>query len=270
MGPAGRGRQVSARRTRSPPLAIDRDWRLAGNNAVRTMTAVSLVNAFWYMSEWSSGGAAVTFANLVSVLLATRDSPARDALNFLKGAALANLIGTAAHYAVLTSTGDFLLLAAVVLPISMLAAAGRADKRAVSAGGFGISVFSALDPLNVMDCDFASALNGVLANLLGVATAVLALAALPPPGAQPSCCPTPAGGAPPCSNGPPCSHPRARPPSRRRIRSCWRPAPAGAAPAGRRAGPPSRPCDHRRRAGPFRQARKAANVQQPRLATAAA
>jgi len=176
-----RGRRVSARRTRSQPLAIDRDWRLAGNNAVRTMTAVSLVNAFWYMSEWSSGGAAVTFAGLVSVLLATRDNPARDALNFLKGAALANLIGTVAHYAVLTSTGDFLLLAAVVLPISMLAAAGRADKRAVSAGGFGITVFSALDPLNVMDYDLASALNGVLANLLGVATAVLAFAALPPP-----------------------------------------------------------------------------------------
>jgi len=154
---------------------------LAGNNAVRAMAAVSLVNAFWYMSEWSSGGAAATFAGLVSVLLATRDDPARDALNFLKGAALANLIGTVAHYAVLTSTGDFLLLAAVVLPISMLAAAGRADKRAVSAGGFGITVFSALDPLNVMDYDLASALNGVLANLLGVATAVLAFAALPLP-----------------------------------------------------------------------------------------
>jgi len=176
-----RGRRASARRTRSQPLAIDRDWRLAGNNAVHTMAAVSLVNAFWYMSEWSSGGAAATFAGLVSVLLATRDNPARDALNFLKGAALANLIGTVAHYAVLTSTGDFLLLAAVVLPISMLAAAGRADKRAVSAGGFGITVFSALDPLNVMDYDLASALNGVLANLLGVATAVLAFAALPPP-----------------------------------------------------------------------------------------
>ncbi len=176
-----RGRRVSTGRAGSQPLAFDRDWRLAGNNAVRAMAAVSLVDAFWYVSEWSSGGAAVTFAGLVSVLLATRDNPARDVLNFLKGAALANLVGLVAHYVVLTSTGDFLLLAAVVLPISMIAVAGRSDARAVSAGGFGITVFSALDPLNVMDYDLASALNGVVANLLGVATAVLAFAALPPP-----------------------------------------------------------------------------------------
>ena len=176
-----RGHRISTKRARSQPLAFDRDWRLARNNAIRTMTAVSLVNAFWYVSQWSSGGAAVTWAGLVSILLATRENPARDALNFLKGAALADLIGTAAHYTVLTSTGDFFLLAAVVLPISMLAAVGRADKRVASAGGFGIVVFSALDPLNVMDYDLASNLNGVLANLLGVAMAVLAFAALPPP-----------------------------------------------------------------------------------------
>ncbi len=176
-----RGHRVGARRTRSTPLAFDRDWLMARNNAVRTMTAVSLVNAFWYFSKWSSGGAAVTWAGLVSVLLATRENPARDALNFLQGAALAELIGTVAHYTILTSTGDFFLLAAVVLPISMLAAIGRADKHAASAGGFGIVVFAALDPLNVMDYDLASSINGVLATLLGVATAVLAFAALPPP-----------------------------------------------------------------------------------------
>ena len=176
-----RGHRVSTRRVRSQPLAFDRDWRLACNNAVRTMTAVSLVNAFWYASEWPSGGAAVTWAGLVSVLLATRDNPARDAFNFLQGAALADLIGTVAHYTILTSTGDFFLLAAVVLPISMLAAVGRADKRVASAGGFGIVVFSAIDPLNVMDYDLASSLNGVLANLLGIAMAVLAFSALPPP-----------------------------------------------------------------------------------------
>ena len=176
-----RGHRVGIGRARSTSLAFDRDWRLAGNNAVRTMTAVSLVNAFWYFSKWSSGGAAVTWAALVSVLLATRENPARDALYFLQGAALAELIGTIAHYTILTSTGDFFLLAAVVLPISMLAAVGRADKHVASAGGFGIVVFAALDPLNIMDYDLASSLNGVLANLLGVATAVLAFAALPPP-----------------------------------------------------------------------------------------
>ncbi len=176
-----RGRRAGAGRVRSRPFAFDRDWRMARNNAIRTILAVSLLNAFWYVSDWSAGGVAVTWAGLVSVLLATRETPARDALDFLKGAALADLIANVAHYTVLTSTGDFLLLASVVLPISMLAAVGRADARVASAGGFGIVVFSALEPSNVMQYDLASSLNGVLANLLGVAAAVLAFAALPPP-----------------------------------------------------------------------------------------
>ena len=176
-----RGRRAGRRRAPARPLAFDRDWRLAGNNALRTMSAVSLVNAFWYVSDWSTGGTAVTWAALVSLLLCARQNQTQAAFEFFLGAALAEIIGLVAHYTVLTATPGFPLLAAVALTIGIYGAAGRADKRATSAGGFGIVVFTALEPLNVMQYDVAASLNGALATLLGVGTAVIAFASLPPP-----------------------------------------------------------------------------------------
>ncbi len=176
-----RGGRIGLRRAPAQPLPLDRDGRLAFNNGLRTAVAVSLTNAFWYFSEWPSGGTAVTFAALVSALLAARDNAAKAALDFLLGAALAYVIGIAAHYIILTSSGAFGLLAAVILPIGMMGAMGRFDSRAVISGGFGITVFTALEPLNVMQYDLAASLNGALASLLGIGTAVLAFSSLPPP-----------------------------------------------------------------------------------------
>lgn len=175
------GRRLSARRTRAAALAFDRDWVLGGNNALRTVLAVSLVNAFWFASGWSSGGGAVTWVSLGCILLANRENSAKAASNFLLGAALAELLGTVLHYTVLTSTGDFRLLAAVALPLAMLAAIGRADSRVAVGGGFGLVVFTALEPLNVMEYDLGASLNGIAATMLGLVAAVLSFAALPPP-----------------------------------------------------------------------------------------
>ena len=176
-----RGGRIGRRRAPSQSHAPDRDGRVALNNGLRTAAAVSLVNAFWYVSEWSSGGAAVTYAGLVSALLASRDNPPRAALDFLIGAALAYFVGIMAHYTILTTSGAFGLLAAVMLPVGMMAAMGRQDSRAVISGGYGITVFAALEPLNVMPYDLAASLNGAIAALSGVAVAILAFSALPPP-----------------------------------------------------------------------------------------
>lgn len=154
---------------------------MGGNNALRTVLAVSLVNAFWFASGWSSGGGAVTWVSLGCILLANRENSAKAASNFLLGAALAELLGTVLHYTVLTSTGDFRLLAAVALPLAMLAAIGRADSRVAVGGGFGLVVFTALEPLNVMEYDLGASLNGIAATMLGLVAAVLSFAALPPP-----------------------------------------------------------------------------------------
>lgn len=85
----------------------------------------------------------------------------------------------------LTTSGSFPLLAAVLLPVCMLAALGRSDARAVSGGGYGLVVLGIIGPTNVMQYQLDATLNDVVATLLGLGLAVIAFSALPPP-ASPS------------------------------------------------------------------------------------
>jgi uncharacterized membrane protein YccC len=175
------GRRVGNRRTHSRRLSIDRDGRQAFNNAIRTAVAVSLANGFWYASGWPSGSAAVTWTAVASILLAARPSPTIATRNFLVGAALAAVVGVVVHYSVLTTSGSFPLLAAVLLPVCMLAALGRSDTRALSGSGYALVVLGIISPTNVMQYQLDATLNDVLADLLGLGLAVIAFSALPPP-----------------------------------------------------------------------------------------
>jgi uncharacterized membrane protein YccC len=175
------GRRADNRHTPFRPLSIDRDGRQAFNNALRTAVAVSLANGFWYVSDWPSGATAVTWAALASMLLAARPNPAIATRNFLVGAALAAVVGVVVHYGILTTNGSFPLLAAVLLPVCMLAVLGRSDARAVAGGGYGLVVLTIISPTNIMQYQLAATLNGVVADLLGLGLAVIAFSALPPP-----------------------------------------------------------------------------------------
>ncbi len=166
------------------PLAADWDGRRAAKDALRTILAVSLPNAFWYLSGWVTGGAMVTWAALVSVLFASRPDNAAASLDFMIGAAFAALVGLVAHYTILTTTGVFLQLAAVLLPIGMLMAMGRYDKRAKLGAGYGLVVLTFVGPKNVMVFDLGSSVNGALADLLGMGVATIAFAALVTQGSQ--------------------------------------------------------------------------------------
>jgi uncharacterized membrane protein YccC len=115
------------------------------------------------------------------MLLAARPNPTVATRNFLIGAALAAVVGVIVHYGILTTSGSFPLLAAVLLPVCMLAALGRSDARAVSGGGYGLVVLNIVGPTNVMQYQLDATLNGVVADLLGLGLAVIAFSALPPP-----------------------------------------------------------------------------------------
>jgi uncharacterized membrane protein YccC len=150
--------------------------------------AVSLANGFWYVSDWPSGAAAVTWTALASMLLAARPNPIISSRDFLVGATLAAVVGVVVHYSILTTTGGFPLLAAALLPVCMLGALGRSDARAVSGGGYGIVVFNITGPTNVMQYQFDATLNDVVAALLGLGLAVIAFSALPPPASASTRC----------------------------------------------------------------------------------
>jgi uncharacterized membrane protein YccC len=175
------GRRAGNRHTPIRPLSIDRDGHLALNSAVRTAVAITLANGFWYLSGWPSGAAAVTWTALASVLLAARPNPTIATRNFLIGAAFAAVVGLVVHFGILTASGNFPLLAAVLLPVCMLGALGRSDARALSGGGYAIVVLNIIGPNNIMQYQLGPTLNEVVADLLGLGLAVVAFSALPPP-----------------------------------------------------------------------------------------
>lgn len=180
------GRRIGRRRVPFRPHLLlwnDLDWDgwHALDDGLRTAAAVLIVSAFWYVTGWTHGAGAATWSSLVCVLLAAHPDPRAESRAFLVGAMLAAVVGLTVRYTLLTTTGSFVLLAAVLLPIAMLAVIGRSDKRAVYGIGFGFFVFGVLDPTNPMTYDLADSLNAVLAELLGMAVAAVAFSALPPP-----------------------------------------------------------------------------------------
>ena len=176
------GRRHDLRRPPVQGLGLDRDLRQAVRDGARSAAAVSAVSAFWYVSHWPSGGTATTWVGLISVLNAARPNPSRFTRDFLIGAALAALVGITLHYTALATTGGgFGELAAVVLPLGIIAALGRSDKRALSGSGFSFFILTALDPTNVMSYGFDDSLNSVFAAQFGMAAAMVAFAAFPPP-----------------------------------------------------------------------------------------
>jgi hypothetical protein len=161
----------------------DRDWdgRHALSNGLRTAATVLIVSAFWSATGWANGATALSWASLLCVLLASHPDPGSEARSFFVGSLLAAIVGLTARYTLLTTTGSFVLLASVMMPVAMLAVLGRSDKRAVIGIGYGFFVFGVIEPTNVMTYDLASSLNNVLAELLGMAVSVVAFSALPPP-----------------------------------------------------------------------------------------
>jgi hypothetical protein len=181
-----RGERIGRRRASMPPHLLfwnDRDWdgRHAIKNALRTVATVLAVNAFWYATGWIHGSSAATWSAFLAVLLASHPQPASEARNFLIGTLMAAVIGLVVRYTLLTMTGEFALLAAILLPVCILAVLGRSDGRAAFGFGYAFFVLAVVAPTNIMTYDLASSLNQVLAELLGIGAAAIAFSALLPP-----------------------------------------------------------------------------------------
>ncbi len=180
------GERIGRRRSSAPLQLLfwsDFDWdgRHAIKNGLRTAATVLGVNAFWYATGWIHGSSAATWSAFLAVLLATHPNPAVEARNFLMGTLMAAAVGLVVRYTLLTTTGEFALLAAILLPIGILAALGRSDGRAAFGFGFAFFVLAVIEPTNIMTYDLAASLNQVLAELLGIGAAAIAFSALLPP-----------------------------------------------------------------------------------------
>ncbi len=149
-------------------LGFHLDWRAGLINGVRAALAVWIAGAIWILSGWPYGWMMVTMVVPNAGLLALRDYPERDSVDFIKGCTAAIVMGWVCLLYLLPLTDSFAGLCLVLAPCLFLGAMLAANPKAPLLG-VGICVFflTLLAPTNPMVYDANLYLNMALPTIAG-------------------------------------------------------------------------------------------------------
>jgi len=149
-------------------LAFHLDWRAGLINGIRATLAVWFAGAIWILSGWPYGWMMLVMVVPNAGLLALRDYPERDAVEFIKGCTAAAVMGWICLLYLLPMTDSFPGLCLVLGPCLFMAVM-LANNPQTAFIGLGISVFflTMLSPTNPMVYDAELYLNGALAMIGG-------------------------------------------------------------------------------------------------------
>jgi len=151
----------------------DLSWGLI--NGLRACIAVWLAAALWTVTAWPSGATMVAMIVPNIGLLALRDRPSRDAIDFVIGTILASGVGLLYLCLILPSISGFPLLALVLAPPLLIGVAASMKPRTVFIGvGFYVFFITLLAPANPMSYDPTAFLNGALVTIGGAVITVAA------------------------------------------------------------------------------------------------
>lgn len=151
-------------------------------NALRIALTMGTAAALWISTAWPSGGLALVFAAITTILFSPRqDAAYGGAVGFMIGTGITAILAGLVEFLILphaTSFAMFCLACALVL----------IPAGAMSVGSWQAPVFTAmannfiplLDPSNPMVFNFAGYLNTNLGLLCGVGIAILGIRLLPP------------------------------------------------------------------------------------------
>jgi len=155
-------------------LGVHLDWRAGLINGVRAGLAVWIAGALWILSGWPYGWMMVTMVVPNAGLLALRDRPEVDSVDFIKGCTAAVVMGWISLVYLLPLTDSFAGLCLVVGPCLFLGSLLAANPKAPLLG-VGISVFylTLLTPTNPMVYDANLYLNTALPTIGGAILTML-------------------------------------------------------------------------------------------------
>ncbi len=157
------------------------DRTAALHNGIRSFVAVLAGSVFWIATAWPSGAGLVSILGIVCALYATRPNPVAGAIGFLKGGIAAVLASALCNFAIVPMVTDFVPFAFVIALFMIGAAlAMRSARLAAPATSFPFLFLSLLGPDNTHRVDPVAFLNGSLALLMGIGTAVMVFALLFP------------------------------------------------------------------------------------------
>jgi uncharacterized membrane protein YccC len=169
----GRGEKISVR---EEPPSLHRDHFMAALSGASATVAVLLCTGFWIASGWSHGYLAAMMAAVGCSLFATLDEPARATAKFLNLSIIAMMIASGYLLFVLPGVNSFPLLVAALAPVFIpLAAAMASPVHFPVALPVLITTAATLALQNSYQIDFADFVNGGIAQVVGLGTAVVVL-----------------------------------------------------------------------------------------------
>jgi uncharacterized membrane protein YccC len=169
----GRGERISVR---EEPPSLHRDHFMAALAGASATVAVLLCTGFWIASGWSHGYLAAMMAAVGCSLFATLDEPARAAAKFLNLSIVAMMIASGYLLFVLPGVNSFPLLVAALAPVFVpLAAAMASPVHFPVALPVLITTAATLALQNSYQIDYADFINGGIAQVVGLGTAVVVL-----------------------------------------------------------------------------------------------
>jgi uncharacterized membrane protein YccC len=154
-------------------------------NAARTFVTIGAAALLWVVTAWPNGGAAVTFAAVLLLLLSPRgDLAYRAAVAATLGAFGTVLCVAVIKFAVLPALQTFpafcLAIGLVFVPVGFVIARSRQPAVTVGFTIVGFLFLPLLAPANPMNYDIAAFYNSALATVVGCSIAPLAFRLLPP------------------------------------------------------------------------------------------
>ncbi|HTH17651.1 MAG TPA: FUSC family protein, partial [Magnetospirillum sp.] len=162
--------QVPETRRHRQRLAFHLDWRGGLINAVRAALAVWLGGALWLLTAWPDGWMLMAMVVPNAGLLALRDHPEKDAVEFLKGCVLASLVSWLVLLYLLPLSDLFLWECLVLGPVIFVAVLMSSHPRTVFMGvGLAVFFLTLLAPTNPMVYDASLFLSSVLPTIGGAA-----------------------------------------------------------------------------------------------------
>jgi uncharacterized membrane protein YccC len=161
-----------ARRT-GRPLHLDHGLALV--SAAATVVAILGCCAFWIMTAWPDGATAAMIAAVASCFFATMDDPVPAQRGFLAWTAYSLPIAAIYLFAILPQVSDFVTLVLVLSPVLLLLGAIMALPHWYGRiMPFMLGIAGGLALTNHYAADAAAFLNGSMAQLIGVAAAMIA------------------------------------------------------------------------------------------------
>jgi uncharacterized membrane protein YccC len=176
--------EVDFRGVATKQPSLHRDHGSALRAALGTFATVLLGSAMWIATGWPDGGSAVVFAAVSCALFGSSDS-ALHSFRFLQGGAVGIGLALVFAFAILPAATDFEMVILALAPILLVAGVFLNNPRtAQMATGFVFS-FPAYAGLNgTYDDGFAGIANGAVAQLVGMAFAVLMISLLQAAGSE--------------------------------------------------------------------------------------